>query len=321
MPAALKRLLMDHAPWLVHLKRDFDGASRRRQATRDLKLAKAAVAAFPNTRRRRRSRLPGELIVSLTSYPPRFPTLAPTIKGLLDQRLQADRVVLWIYEDDEAAIPPDVLDLRQHGLEIRTCSDTRSYKKLIPALRAFPEAFVVTADDDIYYPPTWLETLVECVDPARPGIVGTRAHVALMKSDGCPLPYTSWLMETKATNVSAPGQALFLTGIGGVLYPPHSLHPDVEREDLFMRLCPQADDVWLFAMSELAGTPRRRTARAVPLVPWPTSQDVGLFHENVAGSGNDRQLQNVIETYEALRSRLRRLAATGAAQTGSGEPQ
>jgi hypothetical protein len=307
-PPPLKRLLMDRAPWLVHFKRRCEGFYRKRQSALHLRTAMAAVAAFPKISRRRRSGLPGELIISLTSYPPRFPTLAATLKSLLDQRLQADRVILWVSDDDMSSLPAEVLELRHYGLTISPCADTKSYKKLIPALRDFPDAFLVTADDDIYYPPNWLEVLVGCVDADRPEIIGTRGHIAIMDRDGSPLPYTRWIMETKATVISQPGQALFLTGIGGVLYPPHSLHDDATRQDLFMRLCPRGDDIWFFAMSELAGTPRRRAARFVPLTPWPPSQDVGLFHENVAGSGNDRQLQSVIDVYGALRSRF----ATGA---------
>lgn len=309
-PPSLKRLLMDRAPWLVHLKRHCEGLYRQRRSVRHLKTATAAIAAFPKNRRRRHSGLPGELIISLTSYPPRFPTLAATLKSLLDQRLQADRVILWVSEDDMSELPPDVLELCHHGLTISPCTDIKSYKKLVPALRDFPDAFLVTADDDIYYPPNWLEILVGCVDVDRPEIIGTRAHVAVIDQDGSPLPYTRWIMETKATVVSDPGQALFLTGIGGVLYPPRCLHDDATRQDLFMHLCPRGDDIWFFAMSELAGTPRRRAATFVPLAPWPASQDVGLFHENVAGSGNDRQLRNVIDAYGALRSRFAAEAET-----------
>jgi hypothetical protein len=40
--------------------------------------------------------LPGELIVSLTSYPDRFPTLHKTVRSLLSQDMLADRTILWV---------------------------------------------------------------------------------------------------------------------------------------------------------------------------------------------------------------------------------
>ncbi len=81
--------------------------------------------------------LPGELIVSLTSYPPRFRTLDLTLRCLLTQTVRPDRVILWIAEADMAKLPPAVVALVEYGLDIRACKDTRSYKKIIPALAAF----------------------------------------------------------------------------------------------------------------------------------------------------------------------------------------
>src|SRR6478736_6608940 len=83
--------------------------------------------------------LPGELVVSLTSYPIRFRTLHKTIRSLLGQDIRADRVILWLADGDEQYLPDDVRELQQLGLEIRNCADFRSYKKIIPALEAFPE--------------------------------------------------------------------------------------------------------------------------------------------------------------------------------------
>src|SRR5579864_6248399 len=94
--------------------------------------------------------LPGTLVVSLTSYPPRFPTVALTLRCLLTQSIKPDHVILWIAHADEARLPPEVLALRALGLEIRSTEDLRSFKKIVPALRDFPDAFIVTADDDVY---------------------------------------------------------------------------------------------------------------------------------------------------------------------------
>ncbi|BAB51279.1 acyltransferase family protein [Mesorhizobium japonicum] len=88
--------------------------------------------------------LPGELIVSLTSYPKRFPTLHLTLRCLLSQTIAPNRVILWLTAEDAAQLPASVTDLKCHGLEIRFCKDIRSYKKIIPTLLAFPSAYIVT---------------------------------------------------------------------------------------------------------------------------------------------------------------------------------
>ena len=138
--------------------------------------------------------LPGELIVSLTSYPIRFRTLHKTARSLLAQDIRADRTILWLAEGDEQYLPDDVRELQQLGLEIRNCADLRSYKKIIPALEAFPEAFIVTADDDLYYPRDWLTNLVSGVVPNEKVIACLRAHKPEMRH-GTFGPYSSWTWE------------------------------------------------------------------------------------------------------------------------------
>ena len=104
-----------------------------------------------------------ELIVSLTSYPDRIPYIHKTINTLLNQTLKPDRLILWLadsqFPNKEEDLPQNLLKLIDLGLEIRWCEDLRSYKKLIPALKEFPNDIIVTADDDLYYTPDWLESL------------------------------------------------------------------------------------------------------------------------------------------------------------------
>ncbi|WP_416907200.1 MAG: hypothetical protein ACMVO5_09090 [Polymorphobacter sp.] len=187
-----------------------------------LRAAVRAVAGFPRVKSQQDHRLPAPLIITLTSYPPRFPMLANTIKSLLDQSMRADRLVLWITHEDMDALPDDVRALEQHGLEIRGSIEMRSYKKLVPALLAFPDAFLVTADDDVYYPPRWLATLVESLDPQDPKIVSARAHMARLDENGRFIPYINWEFDTQSQIATGPSKLLFPTGGAGTLYPRHA---------------------------------------------------------------------------------------------------
>ena len=45
-----------------------------------------------------------------------------------------------------------------------------------------------------------------------------------------------------------------LTGCGGVLYPPHSLHADILNEEKIKQVLPTQDDVWFWAMAVLNNT-------------------------------------------------------------------
>jgi hypothetical protein len=254
------------------------------------------VARYPRVQTKRPHALPGQLVVSLTSYPPRFRELALTLKSLLDQQTQADHTLLWVAEKDYALLPRDVRVLQAHGLEIRCCDDTRSFKKIVPTLQAFPDAFIVTADDDMYYPAEWLERLVNAYDTTKPSILSLRAHMSRCKADGSLAPYVEWELETRALSDRSPKERLFPTGCSGVLYPPKALHKEACDASLFGKLCPHADDVWLFWMAKLAGTPHRRVPSDFAISPWSGTQGVGLFRTNIEQGLNDKQIR-AMETH------------------------
>lgn len=240
---------------------------------------------------RRPHGLPGELIVSMTSFPARFAKLPYTIRGLLNQSIRPDRLILWIDHAHAEAVTPELSALRDEGLSIETTHDLGPATKLMPALNRYRRAFVVTADDDFYYPPDWLERLTKGYDPDRPAIMCHRAHLARTDGEGRMLPYNDWESSTRTTEARGPGTFLFPTGVGGVLYPPHSLHETVFDEAALMRLTPRADDVWFFWMARLAGTRQIRVPGHLPIVTWPGTQEVGLKHGNTARAGNDEQVR------------------------------
>lgn len=239
--------------------------------------------------------LPSPLIVSLTSYPARFNKLPLTLKCLLTQSMKADRVILWIAHQDKNALTTAILELQKAGLEIAFCDDLRSYKKIIPSLQNYPDSFIVTADDDVYYWPTWLEELVRGYQRDGKDVICHRAHHIRLNEDGLPLAYSQWEMETQRVNASPLN---FQTGVGGVLYPPDIFHADVLNVEAFKKLCPQADDVWLYWMLRLNGKSVRKTARTCALYCWPETQQIALWQNNLIGGGNDEQIKAMLNVYD-----------------------
>lgn len=272
--------------WRIeHWKRSWRTAAALRRAER-------AVARFPTVAHPRHHGLATELIVSLTSYPPRFAVLANTLRSLIDQRVKPDRLVLWIAHDDLAQLPIDVRSLERHGLEIRACDDLGPFKKLVPALVDYPAATIVTADDDLYYPPDWLEALIEGARASPGEIIAHRVHSARLGDDGRFLPYDEWQWESRQ-HEDQDHALVFPTGGAGALYPSKSLDTRVTEATIFLRLCPRADDIWFFWMALLAGTKRRALGTNFGLVAWDGSQEVGLFATNVNSQENDKQLIDV----------------------------
>ena len=260
---------------------------RRRQAR-----ALAEIAARPDQPGRAHG-LPGPLVVSLTSYHARFDTLAPTLRALLRQTVQPDRVILWLDQGDLHRLPPEIRDLA--GLEVQVCPDWRSYKKIVPTLMAHPDAFVATADDDLYYPADWLERLVvAAAGGAR--IACLRAHRVVMEGDR-PAGYEAW-----EHNIGAPeaGPLVFPTGVSGAIYAPGVFHPDVTRDDLFLRLAPGADDIWLYWMHRMAGSRPAKIGGRARILEWDGSQAVNLRAVNRppgGQGGNDRAIAALLEHY------------------------
>lgn len=248
----------------------------------------------------RKHPLTGELIVSLTSYRKRFASLARTVRGLMAQDIAPDRIMLWIDPKDEPHLPAELLALRAEPIfRIGLHPDLGPATKLVPALKAFPGATIVTADDDFFYPSGWLRSLVQASIRHPGAIVCRRAHLARAGADGRLLPYRAWDRGTRATRAH-DRSLIFPTGVGGVLYPPNSLAPAVLDETALLRLTPKADDVWFFWMGRLAGTPQLRLPGSIAMVTWPDTQDGGLHHDNVGGGGNDAQVRAMEEAYGLL---------------------
>ena len=245
--------------------------------------------------RRRAHSLPAPLVVSITSYPARFHTLAPTLKCLLSQSLRADATVLWLGEGSFGSLPGEVLALQDYGLDIRVTRDLGPFTKIIPSLRGFPDAFIVTADDDAYYGRNWLKQLVHGYDKMAPTVVCHRAHRVRLSKLGRPLSYRCWDWE-----VQEPGTSpyLFPTGVGGVLYFPGAFSEEVRDEAVFLSLAPKADDLWLYWMERRRGLAVTTLGHRAPIINWSGSQKVGLNNSNVDGLvNNDLYIEKLFSLY------------------------
>lgn len=248
------------------------------------------------------------LIVSLTSFPERMYDIHFTLYSLLNQSIKPDTVILWLAEEQfpnrEKDIPLPVLNLQKNGLTIKWCKDLRSYKKLIPAIKEYPNDIIITADDDIFYPPTWLELLYTAYLRNPRAIHCHRGHQIRLSANQEVLPYKRWKHRIKNT---IPAFKNFFTGAGGVLYPPHSLHPDVTNVKLFKELAPNADDIWFWAMSVLAGKPinivdnnLKKLIYVNPERELKLTSEFTLAMVNTATNQNDVQLQQVLKHYPKL---------------------
>ena len=250
------------------------------------------------------------LIVSLTTYPERMFDIHYCLYSLLTQSLQPDMVILWLAEEEfpnrEADVSPQVLKLKENGLVIKWCKNLKSYKKLIPALKEFPEDIIVTADDDVYYPADWLEKLYNSYTAAPQSIHAHRVHKIRFDWRKRIKPYLNWKF---CISDSSSEFINFFTGAGGVLYPPRSLYGDVTNEELFEKLAPNADDIWFWAMALMRGTKIKvvdNPANSVMYTnPW---REINWYNQTTLKQQNvvqnNIQLKNVLNRYPAILEKL-----------------
>lgn len=243
------------------------------------------------------------IIVSLTSYGKRIHTVHRVIESIFLQTFKANRVILYLsneeYQNSEEL--PLVLQLQMsRGLEVRFVRDLRSYKKLIPALSEFPDATIITVDDDVFYPMNMIERLLNAHRAHPDAICSLVNRKLLLDPDGTVGNYNDFPFETVGPeDIVSP--LIIPEGFGGVLYPPHSLPEEVFHEEMFMQLAPSADDLWFKAMSLIAHTSIVKVHSYFDFVDEfivdEDVQDVGLKNLNLDQNANNRQFKALFEHY------------------------
>lgn len=237
-------------------------------------------------------------IVSLTSYGRRVNSVVYyTLISLLKQTERPSKIILWLdYSWSDDKIPKRIKELSKYGVEIKYCKDIKSYKKLIPALNMFPNDIIITVDDDMIYNKNLLKSLmngyrnngkIQCTIAGLPIII-----------NGSVSPYNSWENISEACE----SENLVPIGVGGVLYPPESLHKEVFNEEAFSKLAPNADDLWFWLMAKLKGSSQacvelRESNYSFDAIYQYFHRGSALTHDNAGEGKNDIQLKNILTHY------------------------
>lgn len=254
-----------------------------------------------------------KIIVSLTSFPERINIVVKTLKTLLTQTLKPDMVILWLapeqFPNKEGDLPQELIDLKKFGLTIDWYRDIRSYKKIIPTLNKYPDAIIITTDDDIYYAPDTIETLYKSYLEHPNEIQAHRCDrikIIPPSADGKGEINISWEKTKELFRDKHRGEASFLnrlTGYGAVLYPPKSLFEDVINEKIIAETIPTHDDIWLWGMAVLNGTKTRLVKGYSESINYvEDSQQFGLckINKKGVGMGLDEAYDIIIKKYPQI---------------------
>ncbi|UFS59943.1 hypothetical protein [Subtercola endophyticus] len=244
------------------------------------------------------------VVATMTTHGARVNQAYVAIESIARGSRRPNRFILWI--DDPAIaqnLPAALRRLRRRGLEIievdpglRVHTKYRYYVESSSAHRFD----MVTCDDDIIYPSSWLLGLERARLRHPDAIVAYRAHRILTEGDAV-APYSTWPPNTS----DVPSLLHFGTSVSGQLFPPAFLDLVRDAGRGFLEVSPTGDDVWLHFLAAESGVPVVQVTQQPVLFPFvPGSQADGLYRENGWNGGNDRQ---IAATYTAeVIERLRR---------------
>lgn len=249
-----------------------------------------------------------QIIVSFTSFPGRINIVHKAIETLKNQSVKPDKIILYLSEeefpDKYKQLPKTLKNMLDNVFTIHWVKETLySFQKIVPALEEYPDAIIITADDDVLYNKDWLELLLKAYINNPYMIHCHRAHRICFNKKYLK-SYNLWNMVIR--NESA-AFCNFLTGVGGVLYPPHCLDANITNKKEFLSLCPKADDIWIWAMAVKNNMKIHVIKDNMPVLRLvPGSQDGDCLCKINTGEVcyNDVQLKNVLDKYPEILNKI-----------------
>ena len=241
-----------------------------------------------------------KIIISLTSFPQRFPTLHLCLSSLFKQICKPDEIILYVDDDvKEDDITVEIQKYVEYGLQIKKRKeDIKPHKKYLYAMKEHPNDIIITVDDDMIYDSDLVYSLVKSYKKYPSCVSAKRVHKITFDEKGKIKPYSEW--ESCCKTELEPQNILLATGVGGVLYPPKCLYKDAFDIERIIRLCRNQDDIWLKLMEYLNGTKvvfapsLKITSNFIEMKEY-----TGLRFENVenGANGNDICIQRLLNEY------------------------
>jgi len=233
--------------------------------------------------------------VAVTSHPARFDALAIALTSLKNQILQPESINVFIAHSDLNALPEAIKHLEKSKyIKVITCEDLGSGKKLIPALSKQGKHPIVTIDDDLYFDnDLFLQLMINhYLYPET--IVAARVHRLTLDDADNVLPFSTWHKHYDLSE--GPAADLMPTSGAGTLFPPHAMHEDAAKAELYTKLSHNTDDLWWYFQARRKGTLVRRLSGLDHLNFIDATQDVGLW-KNGNQDRNEVNLKALINEY------------------------
>lgn len=237
------------------------------------------------------------VVVSLTTFPKRISKVHIVIESILRQSVNVKKVVLWLSRkefENQNTLPVKLLKLQKKGLEIRLVEENFfSHKKYYYTFKEFSDSFIITVDDDIIYNENMVANLISGIKE-KPNCIVTSYCKTMNWSNGKLNSYLKW------KNCTIKGESkykyFFGTG-GGTLFPPSAIEKIIIHDDIFMKLSPKADDVWLNSIINLNNISIFYIGSVSNFLPLKIKNNIELYKNNNEGLQNDFYIESIIDFF------------------------
>jgi hypothetical protein len=230
-------------------------------------------------------------------------TLHLVLESLFRQELKPKHIFLWLSKEDidrYGTIPEKIIRWKDRGLKIIIKNENiRSYKKLsyISEVLAgeLSVKYIITADDDILYPPSWSFQLINKSERHQ-AVSCFRGHDLFY--NGKDFNYNKSIGKNYSGDT--PSFNLLPTGCSGICYPRDSIS-DIVSDKIFMVHAPDADDIWYKAMSIQNGYKSVRVNKEnlhFPIIL--SSLNDSLYSKNVNENENEKKLLDTFSYFGLL---------------------
>jgi hypothetical protein len=218
-------------------------------------------------------------------------------------------LVLSVEEFPGKSLPKKIRNQTQRGLEvIWVPHNGRSFDKLLPVFKLFPESNIITFDDDKFFPPGLIASLVKAHRAYPNHVIGARGWQIVKVNSS---PAVRYGKNWKRAKPGDSGQNLLMPGGNGTLYPVGTFDQSVLDIEEAFEICPTADDIWFWGHirrnekpMHCLGLPPHRPLRR-------KSGDSALSATNE--ERNDVQFQAVMDAF-GIRERVELHALQGASE-------
>lgn len=234
-----------------------------------------------------------DYVVSLTTYPARVGNVWRVIEMAANQRDIKEKYAICLYliksEFDGIDLPAKIKELQARGLTVKFNEENlKCHNKYFYAFKDYPEKTIITIDDDLQYNHHTISGLIK-KNKEYPKCITYNLGSFVLKNR----PFKSW---PDAIAQCTPHIDIYPLGVGGVLYPPHSCHSLVLKNDVIKKTCLCADDMWLNFSSRMNQTYVVQTSfKSTYMVLPDSTQENALWktNTNIEIVGNDKQILQI----------------------------